>query len=262
MSPSALSIGKRGLRSLARRMAARGGIDLIWYSAPAHPIGRRLSLMKSLGVDLVLDVGANRGQYALELRKRGYRGRIVSFEPLSGPYQQLCRLTAADAAWDAMQFAVGDSDAAFPMNIAGNSVSSSLLPMLPLHGKAAPESTYVDTEEVNVRRLDGLAESVIGDARSVFLKVDVQGYEDRVISGASETLARVIGLQIELSLFRLYEDSLTFVEMITLLDHRGFTLVGLEPGFTDSSNGILLQVDGLFARTPIASVREASSESG
>jgi len=120
--------------------------------------------------------------------------------------------------------------------------------MLDEHAINAPEATYVGTEDVDVRRLDEACEEAIRMARATYLKVDVQGYELQVLDSATKVLPRVVGLQLEMSLVRLYAQAPTFMDMLTRTAAMGFDLVGLEPGFA-ARDGRLLQTDGLFERT-------------
>ena len=121
------------------------------------------SWMDRLNIDLVVDVGANKGQFVKLVRKRGYKGAIVSFEPLAAPYKKLNSRFRNDQNWKGFQLALGEQDAVLTMQVAGNQLmSSSLLPMLPDHVKALPESAIIATESVKVRRLDDTLAPVIG----------------------------------------------------------------------------------------------------
>jgi len=213
-----------------------------------------MRLLSALNIDLVLDVGANRGQYALELRRWGYVGRIVSFEPLSAPFRALRRRSERDDRWAVVRVALGGRSETLPMNVAGNAAaSSSILPMLPLHERVAPAATYIAVEDVEVRRLDDVLPVYRRDATSIFLKADVQGYEGAVILGGPRTLDEVAAVQIELSLTPLYEGAPLLPEIVGQLAEHGLLLVGIEPGLADPTTGRLLQADGVFARVPLES---------
>jgi hypothetical protein len=67
-----------------RNVLYKFGFDLVRYGHISHPVARRLKLLSHYGIDLIFDIGAKPGQYAQEIRKRGYTGRIVSLEKSPG----------------------------------------------------------------------------------------------------------------------------------------------------------------------------------
>jgi FkbM family methyltransferase len=227
----------------------RFGRDLIPYG-PGEEQVRRAKLLNSLGITLVLDVGANEGQYAKDLRRAGYEGRIVSFEPRSDTFAKLEAASAEDPRWDATKLAIGERDGTAEINVAGNEAgaSSSLLEMGERHERSAPDSRYIGTEEVELRRLDSLWGEVVRPEDRVFIKLDIQGYEMQALAGADGVLDAAAGVQAELSLVPLYEGAAGYREMLDLLEARGFRLAGLEAGFGDFVTGEMLQADGLFIR--------------
>lgn len=200
-------------------------------------------------VTVVLDVGANVGQFGKELRLAGFVGRIVSFEPLSNAHARLLTTAKADRNWMvAPQMAMGSSDAFVDINIAGDGVSSSVLGMLDAHLEAAPDSRYVGTERVQMWRLDRVAGEYLRDEDVAFLKVDVQGYESQVLEGARELLSRLIGLHLELALVPCYSEQHSFGQVSGALEKAGFSLWRLSPGTSDEHTGRQLQVDAAFFR--------------
>lgn len=206
--------------------------------------------LKSRRVDVVFDVGANSGQYAAGLRQAAYKGRIVSFEPLSGPFTILESKASTDPLWDCRQHALGDSDGTVTINIAGNAgQSSSVLPMLKSHQNAFPPANYVGTQEASIHRLDSVAPEFLGMNGVAFLKVDVQGFEKQVLAGGKSTIDdHCVGMQLELSFLPLYEGGMLIPEALDLVYSLGFTLTGLLPCFIDANNGRMLQADGIFFR--------------
>lgn len=206
--------------------------------------------LKIRGVDVVLDVGANSGQYAGRLREAGFGGRIVSFEPLCGPFTRLHRSASKALRWDCRHCALGDFDGAISMNVAGNAgESSSILPMLQRHRDVFPRANYIGTEDVTVRRLDSIASEVLEPNEVVFLKIDVQGFEKQVIDGGIATVNdRCVGIELELSFEPLYDGGMLTQQAFELMDSLGFMLKGLVPGFIDIRTGQVLQADGVFFR--------------
>jgi FkbM family methyltransferase len=230
----------------ARTVLHRLGFDLIRYDADRFPELRRPSLLCGRAIDLVLDVGANEGQYAEELRRNGYLGRIVSFEPLESAHRELTRRAATSAGWETHQFALGDTAGTALFHVAGNSSSSSLLAMAPRHVTSAPDSAYVAEEQIEVRTLDEMGPDVLGASERVWLKLDVQGYELAVLRGGERTLDRIEVVETELSLVELYEGQALLPAVVEHLADRGFGAWFFEPVFRDPSTRELLQVDGIL----------------
>ncbi len=199
-------------------------------------------------IDLVLDVGANTGQFVEELLSSGYVGRIVSFEPQKWAHEQLCQKSTLHTNWQiAERTAVGAVNGSIDINISGNGVSSSILGMLPSHSKAAPESAYIAIETVPIRRLDDLY--LLSPTDRALLKIDVQGYEKQVIDGAASLLTGVRAVMTEMSFVPLYAGQILALELWTLLANQGFEPWSIEPGFRDPDTGRTLQIDGLFVRS-------------
>src|SRR5687767_12447049 len=98
------------LNQSLKRLIRRGGYDVSRFQPRTHPVAKKFDLMRRLGIDLVLDVGANTGQFAGELREQGFQGRIISFEPIPAVYRDLERNAAADPLWTAKNFALGNED--------------------------------------------------------------------------------------------------------------------------------------------------------
>lgn len=229
------------------RTLIRGyGYDVIKYNYRSNPLARRIKLMSHYKIDLVFDVGANIGQYATHLRTLGYRGRVVSFEPLTSAYRLLVSLANKDPLWETVNIALGDQDGKTEINIANNSQSSSILDMLPSHTNSAPESAYVGKEEINIRKIDTIIDEYRRSDNKLYLKIDAQGYEKTVIKGAINSLDKITGIQLEVSLIPLYKGEALLADMIDYMSTQGYTLMSLEPGHGDPSTGQLLQVDCIF----------------
>jgi FkbM family methyltransferase len=211
---------------------------------------RFLEECRGHATDVILDVGANTGQFAQGLRASGYHGHIISFEPLSEAHAKLVETAASDPLWDvAERCAVGASDSRAVINIAGNSYSSSLLPMLDLHRNAAPESAYQGTESCHVRSLDSYIEQTFSDPTTVFgLKIDTQGYEAQVLAGLRRNHHRVKVIVCEMSLAPLYAGGPSMPELCRLLAEFSYHCVALGPEFEDPRTGELLQANGVFIK--------------
>jgi FkbM family methyltransferase len=212
------------------------------------PAERRAVLLATYGIDLVIDVGANAGQYAGALRGAGYSRRIASFEPLSAPYAALAAAAQHDDAWECRRLALGRRRARVRMNVSEDSRNSSLFAVGERHLRAVPESRTVGAEDVAMERLDRLWPDVARDARRVLLKIDTQGYELDALRGATDVLDAIALVEVELSLLPVYEGAPLLSQVCGFLARRGFAPIAFEGVLDDESTGQMLQVDGIFQR--------------
>jgi FkbM family methyltransferase len=236
------------LKDTLRALAEATGYQVRRTSVYTSPKLRHRLLFSQLQIDLILDVGANTGQFARECRTAGYKGKIISFEPSAAAHASLLQSAAGDPLWSIVdRMALGATDGVIEINIAANSYSSSILPMLDSHLSAAPASRYLHKEKVPIRRLDDVL-SPSDLTRRIFLKLDVQGYESQVLAGATRLLTHTAAAQLEMSLLPLYEGEVLMPEICSRMTDNGFDLWDLEPSFRDLDAGRLLQVDGIFTR--------------
>ena len=222
-----------------------------WYTPAQSQQARMFRLLTHHKIDTVQDIGANEGGYGQFFAKRRARWDYsLSFEPLKQAHQRLVALASRDQRWEvAPRMALGDKDGETKINVAGNSTSSSILPMHNLHVSAAPDSRYVGSELVSLQKLDKVHHPTIDQAESIFLKIDAQGYEMPILRGAKSLLPRVRGVQLELSIEPLYVGQTLYLDTIKFLQLHGFTLWNVIPGFSDNVTGRMLQMDGTFFRT-------------
>ena len=245
------------MKSLLKSIISNSGYNLIrrdsskvWVNKVETPHGRRANFLQHLGIQVVLDVGAHMGWYAADLRSFGYLGRIVSFEPQTIPFKELEERSNADTDWICVQSALGDLNSTATLNISEEKESSSLLGILPRHVDALPRSGVVDSEEIQVKRLDSIISKYADPEEKVFLKLDVQGFEEKVLRGAESCLPQIHGIQLEMSLKPLYEGEVLFGQLYNRMESMGFLLAWVEPGFRNNNTGELLQLDGIFIRPP------------
>lgn len=235
----------RAIWRKARPLVVSQGFDIVRIPSFAKHIRR-------LGVNLVFDVGANEGQFAKRLRKDGYQDRIVSFEPIAESFARLQSAAWADPNWMAVNLALGDRSGEAELRVAKSSVCSSLRPPSEkIVGQYPDDFTTKTIESVKVALLDDVIDRYADPGDVTLLKIDVQGYEDAVLAGATEALKRVSALQVEMSLSPLYQGERPMAEEIQFLAARGFSLIDLANVF-HAPGGRLLQVDGFFVRDDVA----------
>jgi FkbM family methyltransferase len=234
------------LGQFARRIFNRIGVDVYRYPMITSRGYARARTLEHLGINVVLDVGANVGQYGRELLEYGYRGRLISFEPMTREFA-LLRATAAKAArtWECRQLGLADSDGTARINVAGT--FSSILSKSP---DAVDSIAWAPTgvEEIRVARLDSLWPELYKPGDKVWMKMDVQGYEMHVLNGAPEALKDIAALEMEMAMSPLYSQQPTYLEMQDRMAQLGFGLWSLNPGARHLQTGRLLEVDGTFVR--------------
>ncbi len=229
-----------------RALLRLAGRDLVRVE-PGQPRSS-LDLAARRGITLVLDVGANTGQFARRLRRGGYKGRIVCFEPVAETFRRLEQRMRGDAGVTAVQAALGAVAGEASIHLAADPETASMLASSPRLLDAAPGSRNVGTQAVRVETLDGVLSRWQQPGDRIFLKVDTQGYEQAVLDGARASLPGIDMVQLELSLVPLYEGAPSLRSMLARMEALGFEPAWFEPVFTDPSTGQLLQVDVAFLR--------------
>ena len=242
------------LLSFANRCARPLGIEISRHPAPATLDWHLKAVLDYQHINCVLDVGANRGQFAERLRHLGYDGWIVSFEPVPEAYARLSHRFQRDGRWRGFQMALGDRDETRPFHVAaGDAQASSLLTF----NDAGPQRwgdahTVSETVSLRVRRLDGMWDACVAsiEAPRVLLKMDCQGFDMQVVEGASARLRDVHAIQSELALEHYYEGMVAFTDAVATYERLGFDVVGFFPGARRQPDFLrLVEMDCLFLRS-------------
>jgi FkbM family methyltransferase len=238
------------VRRITKSMAQKFGYKIIRISPSTSIDLRRQIFLGKHNVNVVVDIGANTGQYGQALRAAGYDRRLISFEPIPEAYDQLRKRSTRDKAWECYPIAIGGANGAAQLNVSVNSASSSILPALNHLVDAAPGAATVRALKVPLCRLDSALDGLVDGGDKLLVKMDVQGYEDQVLDGALITLQQACLVETELSLVSLYDGQALYRSTIDRLYTLGFTLVSLDSVLADEATGRLLQMDGLFELTP------------
>jgi FkbM family methyltransferase len=237
--------GWRGtLERLVRGQLRKRGLALVGYTPQDYVHLRRARVLAAHGVDLVLDVGANTGQYAGHLRAEGYAGRIVSFEPAEAAFAALSGAAAGDPGWDVRRCAVGAGGGTLELRTYDDSRHNSGLPPSP----GRPMPPVLSTESVPVVALDALRGEVWKETDRIAVKIDVEGFEGTALDGAPTLLEQVRVVEVELSTVALNDGQALLPEIATRLYAVGLRLTSLRPIWTDPGTGALIQADGIFER--------------
>jgi FkbM family methyltransferase len=202
-----------------------------------------------LGINLAFDVGANTGQFGELLRKSGYRGRIISFEPVLSAYETLKRKASSDREWTALRTAVGQSSDTVDIFI--NDAHTTMSSILAIDNRFLRDHSWAKpnrSEPVEVITLDAVWSSHARSSDRILLKIDTQGSEDQVLKGVEKEMAFITAIQIELSTTdRMYLGGRLIGDQVAFLESRGFRMIDMASVFRDKEER-LLQIDGFFER--------------
>jgi FkbM family methyltransferase len=230
------------MKHLILRTLRRIGFDL----RRRRDVRDIFDFLKDRQIDVVLDVGANVGQFGAFLRSRGYKGKIISFEPIKSAYNSLLIRAKADGNWEANNFALGAEHGETTINVTEYSVFSSILPSTELATQLDRRATLARTETIQIRTLDEVSHSI--SAKSL-LKIDTQGYEKQVLEGGIQNLSRFQGILMELPIVHLYKGTWQFHEALAFMASAGFVPAQIHPVIYDSRDKVsLVEVDCLFRR--------------
>jgi FkbM family methyltransferase len=235
---------------ITKKIFQNFGILIRKYNPATSEELRRIKLLEHYHIDLVFDIGANKGQYAMGIMDAGYKNKIVSFEPLSSVHSIIEKESKKYSNWTvAPRCAIGAKKEEIEINISANSVSSTLLTMLDSHIDGAPESKIIGKEKAQVYPLDEIGMNYTKDAKNIFLKIDVQGFEKEVLNGGQAMIAKAKGIEMEISLVPLYKDQNWLLpQILEYMEQKGFQMKSIVPAFTDHKTGKVLQCNGIFFR--------------
>jgi FkbM family methyltransferase len=235
------------IRAFIQRSCRRLGYYVCSWPTDIDLEGHLVRLIRQLGINCVLDVGANTGQFAGLLRRLGYAGRIISFEPDPKSFEALKVAAESDSNWLVRQHALGRIREDRELNVPSDTCFASF--RKPNDFALTEFNQKIERmEHVSVVRLDeitGNCTQGISNPR-IFLKTDTQGWDLEVLAGAD--LRNVLMLQSELSVKPIYDEMPTYLEALDYIQHLGFELTGIFP-LTRSKMLRLIELDAVFVRT-------------
>lgn len=228
----------------AKNLLKKQGKRIVDYPFGEHK--KIIDLIKLKKIDLVLDVGANEGQYGSYLRSIGYKGAIISFEPLDGVFEILQSRAKIDPLWTCYQYALGDKEETAVINVSENSQSSSLLEVKNFDYGEKNGMNAITQQKVEVKTIDNIFFEITKGYKQVYLKLDVQGFEKKVLEGAQNALKNITGVQFEMAFEELYKGEMLFNEMMEYMKARSFHICAFKNGFHNTGTGKLYEADGIF----------------
>ena len=239
---------KSGFRSNPLARSAREFLTRIGSNVDSPFISIVRNLEDS-NVSNVIDVGANVGQFGLDIRRHGFKGQIVSYEPVNETFGLLTQTTRRHQPWKAIQLGLGAAESERTINISGNDgLSSSLLEMGSLHLENFPDSATVSRQNISISTIDNQLVVLGLRPQEIMLKLDVQGFEAEVLKGASQSISKIPLCYLEVSITPLYEGEVLLLPILIELSKYGHEVIDVFRGIK-ASNGHLLQLDILTKLT-------------
>jgi len=205
------------------------------------------SWLANEGIKTVLDIGANKGQFAMRIHKLLPDAEIFCFEPLSDCYEALKKQTKHNAKFRCFNYALGNEDGKQIIYHNEYSDSSSILPMEQLHIEAFPFTKNSKQEYIEIHKLDSISNSLKLN-KNILIKIDVQGFEYQVIMGGAKTLNDASILIIETCFEPLYKGQMIFDDIYSIIRKSGFSFKGIEEAFQNPLNGSILYCDSIFRK--------------
>lgn len=206
-----------------------------------------------LNIQTVIDIGANSGHFAKESRARFPKAHIYSFEPLHDCYTELQATMVDDEKFKSYNVALGEHKMTAEIQRSSFHPSSSLLPMAELHKKLYPKSTGMTPEQIQVERLDDILKNEVL-AKNIFVKIDVQGFEDKVLKGGMSVMRQATIALIETSFVTLYENQPLFNDIHEIMRELGFVYYGDASRHYSSTSNKLIYEDSIFIKKESISI--------
>lgn len=240
------------MKQQIRRALNAIGFDLVRTKNAHDDLSKHLTnVLESRAIDCVFDVGANSGQYGLFLRSLGYRGHIVSFEPVGSVFEALKKTSGGDDKWHCHNYALGEKKEEKVINVYKSTVFSSFLTANAYSKDIWHSLEDVKPETVRVFRLDEVWDEVTGGlgCRNFMLKLDTQGYDKHAFEGARARLKEVSVLQTELSLIPVYDGMAQTYDVLKEFHSAGFLISGMYPINRDKSLAVI-ECDCVMVKRP------------
>ena len=209
------------------------------------------NLFNKYSIDCVIDVGANSGQYGTFLRNIGFKGFIVSFEPVKSVFEKLISNSKDDKKWICYNLALGDLAEKKNINVYSSTVFSSFLDANDYSKGIWKSLEKVVLEEVKVIKLDDIFSEIcdLTDCKHCYLKLDTQGYDLNVFRGGMKSLVKVDAIQTELSLIHVYKEMLSPYEVLTEYNNNNYFISGMYPINRDESLAVI-EYDCVLVKMP------------
>lgn len=242
------------MKNFIRFLFQRFGYDIVRYHPPfirgktdKASIENEYKWLKEFKFMTIIDIGANEGQFADKIRLLFPNAYIYAFEPLPSVFEKLKDNFKEDKKFTAVNLGLGEQKSVLPLNENEYSPSSSFLNLTDVHTKNFEEAVKTKELNVNVEKLDEVFTAKQIEL-PLLVKIDVQGFEDKVIRGGINTLQKASVIICELSFVELYKGQALFEDILHLITQMGFKYAGSIEQLRAPETNRILQADGIFIK--------------
>lgn len=231
-----------------RKILNNFGYEIIKQDNAFTPVLKN-NWLEKLNISTIIDVGANEGQFIHSISRSIPGRKIVAFEPIKSCFDKLL-INTQGMNIEAFNSGLSDHNGTNEINISENFVSSSILPIAELTTDLYPDSKYIKTQKIELKRLDDVV-CKMNLSKNILLKIDVQGYEDKVLAGSMESLKNIAVVIIEFSYQPLYKGQWLFDETYQFFISMGFRFAGVNDQAHSTKTGIPIYGDAFFIKNEL-----------
>jgi FkbM family methyltransferase len=231
--------------NLYKKLAKFLGYELVNRGGNPSLAFHMMDLLDLRKIDMVIDVGGNKGQFAKSLREQGYQGIIHSFEPVKATFDILTLSSEGDGNWFVHNTAMGDVVGEATINVTHSSDFASLLEPSEYGSKRFKNNTTVYTEVIKINTIDHFLKHQIDnfEQHRIFLKTDTQGHDPKVVAGAKLSMPWIHCLLTEVSFIPIYDGMEHYLDVLKTFESYGFSATGFYPITRDKESLSLIEMD-------------------
>ncbi len=240
------------MRKAIRKIFRRFGYDIIkfgnHYSAgklDQNSVVAEWNWIKKYSFNTVIDIGANEGQFSDRIRMLFPDSMIYAFEPINRSFELLQKNFGKDSKFKSFNLALGDAPGKTIFNVNDYSPSSSVLPQTENLSKNFSYASTTREVSVDISTLDNVFSNIEFDL-PLLVKIDVQGFENKVIAGGKKVISKAALVLCEVSFVELYKNQPLFDEVYEMLNDIGFSYAGSSEQLRSSESNQVLQADAIF----------------
>ena len=196
---------------------------------------------------IIFDIGAHEGESINRFRNLFENPIIHSFEPQSQIFEKLRNKNKKDKNLFLNNFGLSTEQGSEEIFVNSNTAASSYL-NINNKDKFFRSLKTIQKEKTKIDTFDNYCNKIKVDLIDL-VKIDVQGYEEKVLKGALKSLDKVLLIEIEIVFVNLYEKHSSFYHIENILKKYNFELYSLSSISLNRENDRIRNLDALYYNT-------------